>query len=119
MIKKILFIVFLLSACSIFLMSCSSSNDEQNDAETNDQGLQFYLREDGTYAVALGDESRFLSKIVLPETYRGKPVVEFTYNSTQAEYPDYYIFNLVSLTIPKTITKFNNSTNFYTASRSY
>ena len=41
----------------------------------NPQGLAFYLKDDGTYAVAIGN-ARYLSEIVIPATYCGRAVTE-------------------------------------------
>ena len=107
MMKRVLCALLLVFSSLIFFVSCNSSGGELDDAAVDNQGLKFYLKEDGTYAVSLGDESRFLSKIVLPETYCGKPVNEFTYSLEQSGADHEYIFNLQSITISKSITKFN------------
>ena len=51
--------------------------DSGSSAPTNEnpQGLAFYLKDDGTYAVGLGT-AKYLSKIIIPSTYRGKAVTE-------------------------------------------
>ena len=41
----------------------------------NPQGLAFYLKDDGTYAVEIG-YAKYLSKIEIPATYNGKAVTE-------------------------------------------
>ena len=41
----------------------------------NPQGLAFCLKDDGTYAVEIGD-AKYLSKIEIPATYNGKAVTE-------------------------------------------
>ena len=45
----------------------------------NSQGLAFFLKEDGTYAVGVGNAIYF-SKISLPTTYKGKLVTEIAYS---------------------------------------
>jgi hypothetical protein len=103
--KKIVSIMLLLFITLNLFVSCKDSDHECEVINEETQGLEFYLRDDGTYAVALGDKSRFFSKISLPETYRGRPVVEFTYNRHQLNYNQSFCFNLLSLTIPESITK--------------
>ena len=46
-----------------------------NIDDENPQGLEFYLLDDNTYAVSAGT-SIYLSNIVIPETYKGKPVTK-------------------------------------------
>lgn len=41
----------------------------------NSQGLDFFLKDDGTYAVGIGN-AIYLSEITIPSTYSGKPVSE-------------------------------------------
>ncbi len=53
-----------------FLNWLKSSAKETDD---NLQGLDYYLQDDGTYAVSVG-KAKYLSKIVIPEEYRGKTV---------------------------------------------
>ena len=43
--------------------------------DENPLGLDFYLKPDGTYAVAAGN-AKYLDKIVIPKTYKGKAVTE-------------------------------------------
>ena len=50
-----------------------ATSDGANDE--NAQGLAFYLKDDGTYAVAVGN-AKYLSKIVIPSTYLGRAVTE-------------------------------------------
>ena len=63
----------------------------------NPHGLDFYLNDDGTYAVAIGN-AKYLSEIVIPETYLGKAVTEIAYNGFQGAQ------NLKSITIPDSVT---------------
>lgn len=65
----------------------------------NAQGLDFYLKDDGTYAVAIGN-AKYLSEIVIPETYLGKAVTEiadYGFNSAQN------LKNLKKVTIPDSV----------------
>ena len=72
-----------------------------SDAE-NPQGLAFYLKDDGTYAVAIGN-AKYLSKIVIPATYCGKAVTEI---AVLGFYIDSEIKNpiLKEIVIPDSVT---------------
>ena len=65
--------------------------------DTEPQGLDFYLQDDGTYSVAVG-KAKELSNIVIPATHNGKPVTKIARNGFQ------YSDNLKSITIPDSIT---------------
>ena len=73
----------------------------------NPQGLDFYLKDDGTYAVAIGN-AKYLSKIVIPETYAGKAVTEIA----GAGFGDSFATNandiLTEIVIPEGITAIGN-----------
>ena len=43
--------------------------------DDNPQGLDFFLKDDGTYSVGIGN-AIYLSEITIPSTYNGKPVTE-------------------------------------------
>ncbi len=49
--------------------------------DDNPQGLDFFLKGDGTYAVGLGN-SIYLSEVEIPSTYNGKPVTEIMMSTT-------------------------------------
>lgn len=61
-------------------------NIKGKDAEVDMQGLEFFLLDDGTYAVGIGSAG-YLSNIVIPEMYRGREVTEIL------EYFLYFNFN--------------------------
>ena len=61
----------------------AEANSTSEDS-ANPQGLDFYLKDDGTYAVAIG-RAKYLSKIVIPETYCGKAVTEIAYEGFSGE----------------------------------
>ena len=65
-------------------------------AEEGTKGLVYYPKDDGTYAVAAGT-TKYLSDIVIPASYQGKPVTEI------AEY-GFEQHNLKSITIPDSVT---------------
>ena len=53
-------------------------SDEGENATATDEnplGLAFFLKDDGTYAVEIG-QAKYLSKIEIPATYKGKAVTE-------------------------------------------
>ena len=52
-----------------------ANGDLATKEDENPQGLEFYLLDDNTYAVSAGT-SIYLSDIVIPETYKGKPVTK-------------------------------------------
>lgn len=62
--KLILLLICILTAVSLF--GCG---------ESDSQGLKFELKDDGTFAVSVGNATE-LSEIVIPSTYLGKPVSE-------------------------------------------
>ena len=67
------------------------------DDKENPQGLEFFLQDDGTYAVAAG-RAKYLSKVIIPETYKGGKVVAIA-DEGFLRSP-----NLTSITIPDSIT---------------
>ena len=50
-------------------------NGVSSVTDDNPQGLAFYLKDDGTYAVG-GGNSALLSEVTIPATYKGKDVTE-------------------------------------------
>ena len=73
----------------------------------NPQGLDLYLKDDGTYVVSIG-KAKYLSKIVIPSTYCGKAVTEiapygFSGNSTNEALP------LKEIVIPDSVTSIGSS----------
>ena len=74
---------------------------EETDNE-NPQGLDFYLQDDGTYMVAVGN-AKYISNIVIPETYKGKAVTGIAKMGFQE------CDKLVSITIPDSVTSIGDS----------
>ncbi len=64
--RKFLLLIALALALVAMFSSC---------ADENPQGLLFITKDDGTYAVAIGD-AKNLSRIEIPATYKGAPVTE-------------------------------------------
>ena len=78
---------------------------EQGDAgnDENPQGLAFFLKDDGTYAVEMG-YAKYLSKIEIPATYNGKPVTEIGNSAFSS------CTSLTSITIPNSVTSIGYNT---------
>ena len=87
------------------LASCQGEQGlqgDKGDAATNEnpQGLDFYLQDDGTYAVEIG-HAKLLSKVEIPATYNGKSVTQII-SSIQAN------DKLVEIVIPDSVTLINH-----------
>ena len=61
------------------------------------EGLEFYIKDDDTYLVKVGD-ARYLGKIIIPPTYLGKSVTEIGYAGFC------YHNRLTEIIIPNSIT---------------
>ena len=72
-----------------------------SQSEENTIGLDFYLKDDSTYAVGVG-RATFLSNITIPSTYRSLPVNEII------EWGFSNLTNLTSITIPVSIKTIGN-----------
>ena len=98
---------FLICSCSkeqTTSESTASTSGQTAIPETgffDEQGLEFYPLEDGTWAVH-GGHSLFLDEIVVPETFRGKPVTEIL---PQFSHKDGFNGSYKSITLPSTIKK--------------
>ena len=79
-------------------------DSSSSDTDTNLQGLDFYLQNDGTYAVSVG-KAKYLSRIVIPEKYNNRDVTAII----DQGFAD---ASVTELTIPSTITKIGSS-SFY------
>ena len=80
---------------------------EEEDSYTKE--LFFELNRDGNYVVSIGDADQ-KSKIIIPEEYNGRPVVAIAAGGF------YECDNIVSITIPSTITEIGNAA-FYNCVR--
>ena len=65
--KRIIAALLMLVLLAPALAACTLSRSGAT------RGLAYYLRDDGTYTVEIG-EARYMEKIVIPERHRGKPV---------------------------------------------
>lgn len=102
--KYILIFVFLLSTCGIFV-GCGT-DDSKNDTYLNPQGLDFYLLDNDTYGVKIGNATE-LSCITIPEEYCEKPVtliMESGFEPLQQQGVDYY-YKVTKLVISSNIEK--------------
>lgn len=73
--------------------------------DENPQGLDFYLQDDGTYIVSCGN-AKYLSKIVIPATYKSSAVVGICPSAFRD------LTSLIFITIPDSVTSIDHST-FY------
>ena len=71
--KRIFTCATLLMLLILVLTACSFNLDK------NPQELTFYPKDDGTYAVAMGN-AKLLSEITIPAKYKGKAVTEIAEN---------------------------------------
>ena len=86
--------------------------EDGKDASTEDdnpQGLAFFLKDDGTYAVGIGN-AKYLSKIEIPATYNGKAVTEIGWFESET---------LRELTIPPSIMRIGNHIECHDLERVY
>ncbi len=92
--KKGLFTLIILCTAlifyALFLLACDNPDNNSDQiispaspdetVEENTYGLDFYIRDDGTYAVAAGNAAE-LSNIVIPSTYKGKAITKVVSNA--------------------------------------
>ena len=71
--------------------------------EENPQGLAFYLKDDGTYTVGVGN-AIYLSEITIPSTYKGKAVTEIGMFGPSEEIEDFVGSKLKKINIPDSVT---------------
>lgn len=79
----------------------TSDLEKDNNFEENPLQLDFYLQDNDTYAVAVGNATE-LSSIEIPKTFQGKKVAAILDKGF------YSCANLKSIIIPDTITKIGN-----------
>ena len=73
--KKILCSLAIIIALVCVFTACKNEKSSTLPTDENPQGLAFCLKDDGTYAVEIGN-AKYLSKIKIPATYNGKAVTE-------------------------------------------
>ncbi|MBQ7355822.1 MAG: leucine-rich repeat protein, partial [Clostridia bacterium] len=75
---------------------------EFDESVENPQGLDFFLKDDGTYAVGIG-RAKLLSRIVIPSTYKGKAVTEIApyFGATNYDAENWRVKEIV---IPNSVT---------------
>lgn len=91
------FICFILTICLVvscgLFVGCGNNNsDSNNDTFLNPQGLAFYLLDNDTYGVKIGNATE-LSCITIPEKYCDRPVtviMESGFEPEQQQGADYY-----------------------------
>lgn len=81
-------------------------------ANENAQGLDFYLKDDGTYAVAIGN-AIYLSDIVVPSSYNGRVVTEI---ADYGLFVENFISRLNSIVIPDSVISIGENA-FYCCDR--
>lgn len=86
--------------CMCFF-GCNNGNDTKQTNGTQN-GFDFYLLDDGTYAVSIG-KNKYLSDIVFPSSYNGKSVTKIVSNQSVFAIPNDYRHQK-KVVIPDTIT---------------
>lgn len=107
--KYILVFVLLLITVSLFV-ACDDKeivdNDNNDNCLNNIQGLAFYLLDNDTYGVKIGNATE-LSNITIPEKYCGKPItliMESGFEPIQQQGVDYY-YKVTKLIISSNVEK--------------
>ena len=110
---KVRNLVLSLMTASLLITGCSGQKNEtsntSNDDAENQQGLAFYLLDDDTYGVGVGTAS-YLSNIVIPDTYKGKPVTRIIKNAFSTDVGG--LLSEKTITIPSSI-KYIDDYAFY------
>ena len=96
LILVVCFSAFVLTACG-----------KDEDTTENPQGLDFYLKDDGTYAVGVGT-AIYLSTITIPKTYKGKAVTEIAKYAFSFQDADVLI-SATKIVIPDSVTSIGNN----------
>lgn len=98
--KKILLVLLCVLMC-MCLFGCNNGYVPEQTDGTQD-GFDFYLLDDGTYAVSIG-KNKYLSDIVFPSSYNGKSVTKIVSNQSGFAIPNDYRHQK-NVVIPDTIT---------------
>ena len=95
--KKLIFLVSVLSLCLMLLVSCSSGSKGE-EVLGDAQGLKYTLMDDGTYSVSGGDNAvNAPAEIVIPAEFNGRAV-------TAIEDMAFKRFWIESIIIPESVT---------------
>lgn len=105
----------LLIFAALLLTGCSNSGEDTTSggggggggipsSDANPQGLDFYLQDDDTYAVGMGN-SGYLTSVVIPERYSGKDVTAIIDYGFIVEKSHTGLTCPTSITLPSTIKK--------------
>lgn len=103
--KFTIIFVLLFVTCNFFV-GCGDKNNGNYDTYLNLQGLDFYLLDNDTYGVKIGNATE-LSCITIPEKYCEKPVtliMENGFKPEQIQGTD-WPYKFTKIVIPKTIEK--------------
>ena len=103
-IKRIIRFTTLLLIILSLVTSCATPTPGDED-DQNPQGLKFNVKDDGTYAVSIG-EGTSLESITIPETYNDIPITEIAAGGFMNR--DYQLgvpSTLKSITIPATVKR--------------
>ncbi len=79
-----------------------TSNPSSEPSDDNFQGLDFYPLDDGTYGVGYG-KAIFLSKIVIPETYKGRKVTRIIDYGFSGDNYSQYNKNIKTIVLPDSL----------------
>jgi hypothetical protein len=97
--KRFLLLALLIVLSVGTLVACSGDASKNIG---NAQGLEFYLKDDGTYIVEIGS-ALYLSEIKIPKRYKGRIVSEIGSFSPKEEGPSDKETRLKTVSIPNTV----------------
>lgn len=86
--------------------------ENSQNADENPQGLAFFLKDDGTYAVGIGN-AVYLSKIIIPSSYKNVAVTEIAVLGPSKEITETIGMKMKTVIIPDSITKIGYDTFFH------
>ena len=102
-ISKFLTLLGLMSFC---ISACGKNSAKATDA--NEQGLDFYLLDDGTYGVGIGTAG-LLKEITVPSTYNGKKVTKVVEKGfEQMSLDDHFEYQYTKINLPNTILEIDD-----------